>query len=300
MGKDGNPAYGRRIKGKELVKTLTEAIWPILGCLCKAQEFINTEEDYRCVNKAQKDFLKSFWGWKQDLKNVPVESRADFNSNVINAWLKEKGFDIELDPVCAPEFAVASILDALVEWESEGSECKIDCFDGKLYDGVRMDSGYQILYSPEVGKYLQVYTKTGEEVNMAVCDPANDLDNFGLTRLAIRINDSFIPDSFHPSYISFPMIDCDQKPDISFLKGLEIEGFNIGEALQQTRFRMNEKGARAQSAVAMGFRCLCMIQPTSFDIDSPFLLWINSPKTRYPIFAGYFMTETWKQPKDLK
>lgn len=282
------------------MKTKTEAIWPILGCLAKAQEFLKTQEEYVCENNLQEEFLKVFWRWKADLDKVPVESRADFSVNPINAWLKERGFDIRLDPVCSPEFAVASILDALLEWKEEGSSCKVKDFTGKLYDGVRMDSGYQILYSPEVGKYLQVYTKTGEEVNMAVCDPAGRLDNFGLTRLAMEINDTMIPDSFSPSYVSFPMIDCDEKPDISFLKGLSIEGFRIGEALQQTRFRMNEKGARAQSAVAMGFRCLCMIQPTSFEIDSPFLLWINSPKTIYPIFAGFFMTETWKQPKDLK
>jgi len=282
------------------LKTKTEAIWPILGCLAKAQEFLKTEEEYACQDNIQEKFLETFWRWKKDLVKVPVESRADFSVDPINSWLKERGFEISLDPVCSPEFAVASILDALVEWKEEGSSCKVKDFTGKLYDGVRMDSGYQILYSPEVGKYLQVYTKTGEEVNMAVCDPVGRLDNFGLTRLAMEINDTMTHDSFSPSYVSFPMIDCDEKPDISFLKGLSIEGFRIGEALQQTRFRMNEKGARAQSAVAMGFRCLCMIQPTSFDIDSPFLLWINSPKTRYPIFAGYFMTETWKQPKDLK
>jgi len=282
------------------LKTKTEAIWPILGCLIKAQEFLKTEENYHCVNKEQKDFLHLFWKWNEDLGKIPVESRADLSSDVINTWLAEKGFDIKLDPVCAPGFAVASILDALVEWKSDGKQCKVDCFYGKQYDGVRMDSGYRILYSPEVGQYLQVYTKTGESVNMAVCDPAGDLDNFGLTRLAMKINDTMIPDSFHPSYISFPMIDCDQNPDISFLKCLEIKGFNIGEALQKTRFRMNENGARAQSAVAMGFRCLCCIQPTFFNIDSPFLLWINSPKTRYPIFTGYFTQETWKKPKDLK
>ncbi|MCK9615788.1 MAG: hypothetical protein M0R48_09920 [Candidatus Omnitrophica bacterium] len=282
------------------MKTKTEAIWPILGCLAKAQEFLKTQEEYTCEGNLQEEFLKVFWRWKDDLEKVPVESRADFSVDPINAWLKERGFDIRLDPVCSPEFAVASILDALLEWKEEGSSCKVKDFTGKLYDGVRMDSEYQILYSPEVGKYLQVYTKTGEEVNMAVCDPAGRLDNFGLTRLAMEINDTTIPDSFFPSRISFPMIDCDEKPDISFLKGLSIKGFRIGEALQQTRFRMNEKGARAESAVAMGFRCLYMIQPTSFDIDSPFLLWINSPKTRYPIFAGYFTTETWKRPKDLK
>lgn len=282
------------------MKTKTEAIWPILGCLEKARDFLKTDKNYIPVNNEQKTFLEDFWKWNRDLKKVPVESRADFNSSVINEWLKEKGFDIHLDPVCSPEFAVASVLDALVIWKKKGNPCKLEGRDGKTYDGVRLDSGFQIFYTPETGKFVQIQTKSGETVCMAFHDNYTELDQFGLTKYAMKINDTMIPDSSNPSSVTFPMINCDQKVDITFLKGMSLDGFNIGEAFQQTRFRMNEEGARAESAVAMGFRGMILCNPYWFEINAPFILWINSPKTKYPIFTGYFAQDTWEKPKGLQ
>jgi hypothetical protein len=106
--------------------------------------------------------------------------------------------------------------------------------------------------------------------------------------------------------VEFPMIDYDQEIDISWIIDMQTMGDDgkpaiIKKALQQTKFRMNEVGARVQSAVAMVMaRCMSMPKPRH-TIDKPFLLWIYRRETLAddPIFVGYFTEEDWKKPKEL-
>ncbi len=105
--------------------------------------------------------------------------------------------------------------------------------------------------------------------------------------------------------VIFPMITYDQEVDISWIKRLYTIGNDgriakITQALQQTKFRMNEKGAKVESAVAMVVtrECVMMSKP-DLVIDRPFVLWIRRPGLSQPFFVGYFTKETWKKPESL-
>jgi len=98
---------------------------------------------------------------------------------------------------------------------------------------------------------------------------------------------------------SFPMIDLDEKPDIDWILGMHIsQDYYIEQAKQQTKFRMNEKGARVQSAVGMTFLCKSA-GPAPHIIDRPFLLWIKRDGLDFPLFAGLFAEDCWKEPDEL-
>lgn len=85
------------------------------------------------------------------------------------------------------------------------------------------------------------------------------------------------------------------------LRYLEIYHYRIRQALQETRFQMNEKGARAQSAVAIEICVKCIQQPTpTFDITEPFYIWIERPGMSVPLFAAYVDQVDWKEPSCSK
>jgi hypothetical protein len=105
----------------------------------------------------------------------------------------------------------------------------------------------------------------------------------------------------------FPMVDIDQKPDIRWLLNLKNQAktnsYYIRQALQETRFQMNEEGAAAQSAVAMEFAtegsAMIPQEPRILKIDKPFYLWIERPGMKMPLFTAYIDTTTWKAPTHL-
>lgn len=112
----------------------------------------------------------------------------------------------------------------------------------------------------------------------------------------------------HDEYggVTFPMVSYDQQVDISWLRNLNTTGDDelpaiIAQALQQTRFRMNDIGARVESAVALGMTRSMRIEDPKPEliINEPFLCWIRRPNCRLPLFVGYFDTDSWKDPGTL-
>ncbi len=124
--------------------------------------------------------------------------------------------------------------------------------------------------------------------------------------------------------IKFPMVTLDDKPDISWLLELGKEALPtpqlttvlnnhpeiprppimvITEALQQTKFQMNEIGAAAQSAVALTFDLVGAAVddqiPSRYTLDKPFYLWIERPGVNIPVFAAYIDEQDWKKPDHL-
>jgi hypothetical protein len=105
--------------------------------------------------------------------------------------------------------------------------------------------------------------------------------------------------------VAFPMVTYDEMVNISWVKGLATSndpnsGWAVAEALQQTKFRMNEFGARVESAVAMSFRCMAACAPDPWVvIDRPFILWIERKGIGMPLFCGSFSEDAWSNPGGL-
>ena len=90
------------------------------------------------------------------------------------------------------------------------------------------------------------------------------------------------------SGILFPVVDINQKVDISWLCNLNSNRWFIEEALQQTKFHMDELGAHVQSAVAIHvtYRA-CIKEKPVLEMNGPFYLWIERPGMELPLFAAY-------------
>jgi hypothetical protein len=289
------------------VKTQTLAIWPILGCLKAADEFIGGIDRWTQVNEDQTEFFEQFADHINDVDLLGDYLRRKANSDykVINKWLRDNGFDIELTQNPGPGgFAVASILDVLVEWLKKGSRRKVDTLKGS-FDAVKLKEGVSIRQHPDVSKHpvVRIATQSGVRVCMAIVDDIPE----GRYGLLSRIRSLSVVEAMDYRFegVIFPMVKYDRHEDISYFCGLKCDkegtpGWFVSEAVQQTRFRMNEVGARAESAVAMGFRC-CAAAPSKkpYVIDRPFVLWMEHDELPMPLFAGLFAEDVWEDPKNL-
>jgi hypothetical protein len=289
----------------EGLTTSTLCVLPILGCIVEAERFL---EENRGVpselspsTDKQQEFLEMFEDLRHEMTNIPeLESRANDSSKPINQWFKERGFDIELNEPMPRGFAVGSILNVLLEWLYEGVRTHINGQDGKEYVGAKVAKGVTVSHLPALHPHpvARVATKSGDTVCMSMVDsvPA------GVSGLFLKVADldKVRAGSHHYSGVVFPMIDLDVKPDISWIQGMHIsEDYFIEQAKQQTKFRMNHKGARVQSAAGMTVRYKSAGFEKPYTIDRPFLLWVQRDGFDFPLFSALLCEDAWKEPNEL-
>ncbi len=292
----------------------TAVMYPIVSALVKAEEMDGMGpdriwypvpgRDERAV--MQKEFLgQDFEPCHEEVGSIPeIESVASWSVADVNAFLKSRGFDIALQPMGSDSFAVGSVLGLLVEWLGGGTVTEVLAKNRRSYPGVDIKKGVTIVTSASHDHpIVTLQTKSGDMVSMTPID--EQLEGFALVDKALEISGGWDNlDEEHEGVI-FPMVDYNEQVDIGWLTGLRTVGNDgslaiVAQALQQTKFRMNEVGARAQSAVAIGvLRGGPMVKKTPFIIDQPFLLWIERSGLSRPLFVGSFDYEHWKRPASL-
>lgn len=293
------------VEGESVLKTNTLCVLPVLGCLAAAKSHLEGNKgipsELSPKTDEQREFLEMFKDLLGKLPKIPeLESRSDDNEKVVNSWLSERGFDIQLPPPTDEKgFAVASILDVLLKWLNEGKRTNVTGKDSKDYTGVRLDDGVVISHMAAIHPYpvVRIATQSGDTICMSMVDSIPENAN----GLFLKVADLEMVKAASHGYkgVVFPMVDLDVKPDISWICGMGVgSGFFIDKALQQTKFRMNELGARVQSSAAMTMsRGISMIGPHT--IDRPFLVWIKRDGLEFPLFAALLCEDVWKEPKEL-
>lgn len=281
----------------------TVAVFPIASALSKALEFGKAVSSWRTETDIQKRWLELLNTLHKDFglfSEQELKSMATYNCNEINAWLKENGFDIQLD-FSAPDFGVASIMNVLVKWSKLGTKDK-RAIDDQWYPIVFMEDGVDFTSVPGYEHTIaHIPCENGDVVHMCVAD-RSDLEHLDLLEKVQFLSEGQKNWDYEGLY--FPMVSLDQEVDISFFVGMNFDGeetsFRIGQALQQTKFRMNHEGARAESAAAFVMECFCASEPSPpLHIDAPFYVWMTRPGMTVPYFAAFIDKEDWKEPESL-
>jgi hypothetical protein len=288
------------------VKTRTVCLYPIVAALKAAEAFLGSNRTWNAINDTQKRFLETVAHCRGN-RLLEIESVASSSADEINAWLKKRGFGVALEPFSEEAFGIAAVLKMVVEWMKKGVRTIIDR-NGVKYSAVEMKSEVgdeNVLFytslnhdQPVVG----VKTKTGERVYMTVADtlPENDINMFrAVTRIARTLRLAFDFDR-----VTFPMVDLDQEVDISWLQGLRTIGEDdlpgvISQALQQTKLKMNEVGAKIESAVAVSVMRGMSKPKKHLVIDRPFVFWVERSNLGMPIFVGHVCEDAWKDPDTI-
>lgn len=296
--------------------TATETFFPILGCLQAAEKYLKGigrvgKVQWQTTNNLQEIFSSVFLPYLPEVDRLGdnLKYRADICAAVINQWFKEHGFDIKLDEGPAGSFCVGSILDVLVNWIEKGVKTEVDSpVTGKTYPAVEIKDGMSVFEDASVHPWpiVELLTRGGDKVYLTIAGNLDAEAGFPITSRISDLGNGVIRGAPSGKYgkVVFPMVDYDDKPDISWIlkmrTGNTMEDYYIHQAVQQTQFRMNEIGARAKSAVGMQMRCMCAIDPRpTLVIDRPFLLWIERTGISIPLFTGVFAEDVWKKPKEL-
>ncbi len=280
----------------------TAVTYPIVAALKTAEQILGPDRVWNLTNDLQRRFLADFCAtcWEEVEGIAEIESTASYSADEINAFLKERGFTIQLEPWSPPNFGVASVLDLLVEWVEAGEATVVTADDGRQFPGVRIgEAGVRFFDAPgHPNPVAGLETKSGDHVYMTMLDQPPG--GFDLIARAQELVGDKRP-SWEYGGLVFPMVDLNQEVDIAWLIGMHTCGNDglpaiIAQALQQTKLRMNEIGARAESAVAI--RAKGIPQP-DYVINHPFLVWFERDGLSKPLFAGHITPDDWRNPGNV-
>lgn len=288
----------------------------MVSALVKAEDILGPNRVWTPVTREQKDFLDRYFTLREEVTSAfsseELHSLASYSTEELNRWLTQEGFNVQLQEFDEEEFGIVSMLDVLVNWLRSGETHTLPTDRGmfpavRMKDGWRDESGQWIdafvihespTYAHPVAK---VFTQTGDAVYMTIAD--KEREGFSLLEKIESIKSELNPSRDDIEALIFPMIDLNQEVDISWFRYMWTTGEDgfagiIGQALQQTKFKMNQHGARAKSAVAFSVSRGISLPPIIM-IDRPFFLWIERPGLSMPLFAAYLSEEVWKDPGNL-
>ena len=295
-------------------ETTTTVTYPIVSAIFKAEEFVKDSKGFTTVNEIQKKFLAEFYSPSlSDLSRIDeIESIAHIEASVINQWLKERGFSIKLAPFGPGGFGVASMMNLLGEWAMKGQDAMVVDEDKKVFPGVKMTNYGLKFYRIEGDEnfVIELETKKGDRVYMKMepeVPEGLDLSTF-VEGFHSKMK-AFAPEGKGIEGFIFPKIDLDHKFTLEWLLGFRIECenseipyFEVAQAFQQTKLKMNEVGFRVKSAVALGMeKGGGMPRRTEpYIINKPFLMWVTRSQFAKPLFVGYLNKDVWKNPEGLE
>jgi len=298
---------------------------PLVACLVKAEDRLGRNRVWRPAGSGaeqQAAFLQHvFKACRGEVTSIPeIESIVGDTATEINDFLKEHGFDIELDEFSGPEsFGVASVLNVLVKWLVKGEETQL-CVQrtGQVYPGAKLpnEDGMLQFRAANVDFDWDTNTRTIERGIITIKTQSDDLahvipmaevpEGRSLVELAgelIHATDLKDMTGALREGLIIPMVNLDVEHDVGWLEQMETTSESgkrawIEQAKQQSKLRLNHEGARAESAAAMEIGLECMPAPP-FTVDEPFLFAITRPGLAEPLAVFHVTEEDWQDPGGL-
>lgn len=265
------------------MKTKTECYYPIFGCLDEFEK--NTKNyDWNPQNDRQFDIVKAKKAIKLEL--IPeLESISSKDVEVINQFLADRGFNIRLSPEMLPGWAAASVLNVKTQWKNEAESTEFTKND-ETFDAFSMETGFTF-YKNGI---IELIIEGSDRLFISMQSDVPE-------KLDIWISQQDVQDRewIYVDKIVIPKIEYNKEVDISWMVGMSnSNGDWISQAIQETRFKMDEKGSHLESAAAMYLISGSMsVQEVIYTIDEPFVLWITRPGLETPLLAAYFDTDVW-------
>ena len=223
----------------------------------------------------------------------------DFND--LNQWFAENGFP-DMNLYFPPNgLGIGSIFDLLVDWIQPGEVTSL-YIDGERYKGVQMKNnpnnvkGFK-LKGYEYPMFELMTRQDGWTVYLVEADinSTYPLDPIDLLSHSQRLL-SFSREPFSFTKLKFPHVSMKLEVDISWMKGMKVDdGFQIDEAMKQLILQLDDKGARAQSAVAIATRGLDM---GIYTINKPFFVIFMREGLPLAPFVAMTAKDTWVKKLD--
>lgn len=276
------------------MKSIIGSFYTLSACIDKVPMAL---EEWKAWNKEQEKYLAIYKNCR-DAKIPEIESKVSRGDvEPVNAFLRERGFNIQLNPILPDDLAIASILEIALKWLLKGEKTKVH-YNSQDYKAVDLESGVEVVYCEGFGNAVaKIHTKNGDTVYMTtIAKPKDSFAVFEQARNLITAETERT--KIYENQVIFPMVDLDMQPDISWIVGMSDEKrkkWMIAQALQQTKVKMDEEGVVIKEAVAIGVRCMCASFPMKVPliIDTPFLFAVKREGLKEPLFSAYIDTDGW-------
>lgn len=280
--------------------SITTVLFPIIAALVAPEgSYFESNNVWAAVNSSQQYFIENIYSKRSELNNFGEDELRTWVSSddkYLNKIVVEEGLNIQFEPFTLSEFGSLSILDVSVEWQNEGISTSVNCEDVE-YEAAQLKDGFEVFKSDAYSNPLiKLDTQSGDVVYMIIADSKPDDTAFGLFEKIVALKNLF-SDSKKIDFdsIVFPCVDLNKQFALDWILGMtNSSGYFVNQALQQTKFKMDEKGAHVQSAVMLSFD-KSMKTPSVLTIDQPFYVWIERPGCTLPIFTGYIDSSDWQK-----
>jgi hypothetical protein len=260
-------------------------------------------EKWSSRNEQQAKLLSLYWRYGDQVKDLSfLEAKVSRDANFLNAYLREKGYRIQLRPFQPGGFGVVALLDLLLNWSFPGTETSVRA-NNTTYPAFKLELGVTINdilgYQYPVAS---VSTDTGERVFMTVAE--EPLEGLALAQRIMELSALRTKTNWDFSGVIAPEVSIDQRPNVSQLVGMytfdgNSQQWYIDQILQQVKFGMNRIGARVRAATGMAVeKSISLHKAVPLEIDKPFYLWIMG-RSSLPLATMYIAPDSWKKV-DLK
>lgn len=278
-------------------KSMAYSVFPFAPALEKALQMVCSGLDWVATgtNKEKQQELLNLLRkvYSEDCESLDMKTIGSKSADDINAFLTENGFDIKLDKLDPGGVAVASILKILMSWVYEGVDCDINAKNGQKYKGVKMLKNIECFTSPDIEGYI-VRIQPHEDFSLYLATiPSQPFDEQSMFALANELSKAK-GGQFHINSVSFPEVEMNCHPDISWLCGLSAGRDFISQAVMQTKFKLDKYGAKAEAAVAVAVSRGISFDQKHVVFDKPFIAWIEKPGIEIPIFVSWCDYDSWK------
>ena len=283
----------------------------IYGCLRVAERILGPNRQWQGINPSQQSLLDFFAANDLDLVQAVrtglITAEASYEREVLERFLANHGFaGMPVPEFTKPDFGVASVFDLLVHWLEVGKRITLSGQNQQQVPGVQLKK--DIVTIQAVNGFheplVTVDTQEGFEVKLLKVGSVAGRryeSYLELLRAPQRLSVG-LPISGY-SCVRLPMIDFQQDVDLDWILGLNTMGDDgrpaiVRAASQRNRLRLNDRGARAQSATVMVvMRGVSIDRP--YVIDEPFLLWVTQKYRPTPLFVAYLDYDSWQDPGNL-
>lgn len=294
----------------------TVVLLPILSVLSIANNhYLQPDQTWKTANAEQQFFTQTYWPLANQLSYLNEKELTSIispNVSEVNQFLKNKGFDIQLKPFENDDpgnCAIASILDILLKWKVKGNKSFLTV-NQQEYPAVFMPTNESCKVRGYNNQEVAIIEGENNDRVYIMKAPQDQplLNDFELIEYIKNIKDQNLKWVGDYADMLFPMVDINERVSLDWLIDLrfpidEDTVYRISQALQQTKFQMNEEGAAAQSAVAVAVTRVTSInipKPRKhLIIDKPFYVWIMRKGVDIPLFAAYVDEGNWKMPAKL-
>lgn len=231
-----------------------------------------------------------------------LRSMASPDVAVVNAFLRREGFNIQLQPSSGDALNIASILKIDSSWKFGGRATEIRDQRGTPYPAIEITKGIRFLKTPGGTDIADMVIEiaTAREGEFLYIVPSGRVR--GSAMAARQMNTV----TTEYTGVRFPMVDLDVREDVSSLIGMPIFDATgkrtigrIGQALQQTKLALDERGARVESAAAVAVSRGIQIE-TIFTINNNFGVCIlrNRPENKVEhVITALLPRSVWKRPQ---